>query len=182
MGQFDTPSRCSSSGYHQAHYGSGVPQTNGYTIPSPIPPAVATPMFTGEHTLHDFCQFVAVAPESEWQLLIPNDPNTGARAAYVTFTAMEGEYTVSTTGHTDFSHVGLNCPLLNPDGLSLLNISDLRIYSKHGVSLKVCWYRQQPTNQRIDRAGRGYQPPNATAVNPTQPSPNQPVNYTDMTI
>ncbi|UJS26275.1 hypothetical protein [Thiothrix winogradskyi] len=110
------------------------------------------PLLTDSFTLHDFCQFVVVGSECECQVDIPSDPNTGQRARFVTFVPVKGDYTVSITGATDFSHVGVNCPLLNPAGFDLTGISDLRVFSMSGAMVKVCWYRSMPRGFQADRS------------------------------
>lgn len=126
------------------------PHGCGINIPV-SPPSVVRPVMTREFTLHDYCEFAVVGSESECTINIPVDPNTAQKARYVVFTPVRGDYVVSLNGATDFSHVGVNAPLLNPVGFPLMDITDFRVHSSGGVMLKICWYLDMPRGVKVDR-------------------------------
>lgn len=136
---------------------SGMDCYGGSPIAVSVPPPVANlPIFTDRYTPRDACQFIKLeAGAAGIAIPIPLDPNTNDRAKWVGFSSMDGDYIVSMTGNQIPGTLGTDSPLFNPEKLPLDGVFNLYIWSKHGCTVRVCWYRHEPCNQVISESGDG---------------------------
>lgn len=111
----------------------------------------AARLFTDRYTQNDVCQIVNLNPEQAAVIEIPVDSH--GYPEYVTFIAPAGDYVVSLAGEVTFntSTPSNISPFFCPRGLSLEHHHGrIYLFSKKGVTLKICWYAKQPTGTPID--------------------------------
>ena len=114
---------------------------------------VVKSLMTNDFSLNDYCEFVTLSPECECIVSVPSDPNILKKAAYVVFTPVKGDFSVSLTGATEFSdRPSCNAPLLNPAGFPVSDLAEFRVYSLSGCLVKVCWYLDIPRGVKVDRS------------------------------